>query len=146
MPSISTYILGMFCLQTNGKTNCLARSISCCSRLAMSAPILSAVLSMALAVTSNPASAFSGSQPRPKGALLPTTASMRRTSGDDSRPAMSNAELDRPGAPSYCTVTVTCAIFLPYWLVEKRPYVVVAAGVTTTLVPRTGPTCGLTIL
>ena len=52
----------------------------------------------------------------------------------------------RPGGLSYCTVTVTFAIFLPYWLVEKRPYVVVAAGVTTTLVPRTGPTCGLTIL
>ena len=53
-PSISTYIFGMFCLETTGRTSCLARPISCSSRWAICAPMASAARSMALAVTSRP--------------------------------------------------------------------------------------------
>src|SRR5450755_790546 len=42
-------------LETMGRTSCLARSISCLSRRAISVPMLSAARSMALAGTSRPA-------------------------------------------------------------------------------------------
>src|ERR1035438_3686258 len=98
-PSISTYIFGIFCLETTGKTSCLARPISCWSRWAISAPMASAARSMALAVTSRPASSFIGSHPGANGISLPTTASMRLTPGEDSRPAMPSSV-----SAGYCPV------------------------------------------
>ena len=50
----------------------------------MSAPIDSAVLSMALAVTSKSARSLSCLRPEAKGVSLPTAASMRRTPGEKS--------------------------------------------------------------
>lgn len=44
-----------------------------------------------------------------------------------------------------CTVTVTVAVVCPNAFVAYNVYVVVAVGITTTLDPRTAPTCGETI-
>src|ERR1019366_4777716 len=66
-PSISTYIFGIFFFETTGRTSCLARAISCWSRWAICVPMASAVRSMALAVTSKPASSFIGSHPGANG-------------------------------------------------------------------------------
>src|SRR5271157_5793515 len=98
-PSISTYISGMFCLETRGRTNCLARATSCSSRWAICAPMASAARSTALAGTSRPASTFIGSHPKANGISLPTTASMRLTPGEDSRPATPSST-----STGYCPV------------------------------------------
>ena len=48
--------------------------------------------------------------------------------------------------PDYCTVTVAVAVVRPNWFVVYRVYVVVADGLTTMLVPRTGPAWGSMML
>jgi hypothetical protein len=55
VPSTCTYKIGTGWPSTIGRSNCMARWISSCSRCAMSPPIASAVRSTALVVTSKPA-------------------------------------------------------------------------------------------
>ena len=44
----------------------------------------------------------------------------------------------------HCTVIVKVAVLRPNSFVAFSVYVVVCEGVTTTLLPRTAPTCGVT--
>src|SRR5437899_11348545 len=84
VPSISMYSTGISGPRTVGSSSCSARCLSACSPAAISPPMASAWRSTALVVTCNPASASSCSRPCAKLPLLPTSASMRRTPGENS--------------------------------------------------------------
>ena len=63
VPSICTYKTGIGSPTGMGRSNCSALWICCCSRWAISPPIVSAVRSTDLVVTSTPVRTFSCSRP-----------------------------------------------------------------------------------